>query len=63
MQLPSTRPAVAADAAAVTEIVTALEASHYGRSDFSHGDLEAEWADVDLERDSRVVVDGERVLG
>jgi mycothiol synthase len=63
MQLPSTRPAVAADAAAVTEIVVALESSLYGRSDFSQADLEEEWSDADLERDSLVVVDGERVLG
>ena len=58
-----TRPAVAADAPAVTEIVVALESSLYGRSDFSQADLEVEWSDVDLEQDSLVVVDGERVLG
>jgi GNAT superfamily N-acetyltransferase len=63
MPHPSSRPAVAADAAAVTEIVVALESSLYGRSAFSQADLEDEWSDVDLERDSLVVVDGERVLG
>jgi hypothetical protein len=48
-------PAVAADAAAVTEIVLALEASVYGQSAFSQADLENEWSDLDLEREARVV--------
>jgi GNAT superfamily N-acetyltransferase len=56
-------PAVAADAAAVTEIVRALETSLYGRSDFSQADLEEEWLEIDLERDAQVVRDGDRVIG
>ena len=56
-------PAVPADAAAVTAIVEALESSLYGRSAFSQADLEGEWSDVDVERDVRVVRDGERVVG
>ena len=36
-------PAVAADAAAVAEVIAALEASLYGQSLFSQADLEDEW--------------------
>ena len=56
-------PAVAADAGAVTEVVVALESSLYGQSAFSQADLEEEWSEVDLERDARVVRDGDRVVG
>jgi GNAT superfamily N-acetyltransferase len=56
-------PVAAADAAAVTEIVVAVESSLYGPSTFSQGDLEEEWADIDIERDARVVREGERVVG
>jgi mycothiol synthase len=56
-------PAVADDAAAVTKIVAALESSLYGPSTFSQADLEEEWSDLDLERDARVVRDGDRVVG
>ena len=63
MEGASTRPALAADAAAVTEIVMALEASLYGESTFSQADLEQEWSEMDLERDTRVVVDGRRIVG
>jgi GNAT superfamily N-acetyltransferase len=57
------RPAVAADAAAVTELVAALESSLYGESTFSQADLEDEWSDLDLEQNVRVVRDGERIVG
>ena len=57
------RPAVAADAAAVTEIVAALESSLYGRTAFSQADLDDEWSDLDLERNARVVRDGDRIVG
>jgi GNAT superfamily N-acetyltransferase len=57
------RPAVAADAAAVTEIVVALESSLYGHTAFSEADLADEWSDVDLERDTRVALCGERIVG
>ena len=57
------RPAAAADAAAVTELVVALESSLYGESAFSQADLEDEWADLDLEQNARVVGYDERVVG
>src|SRR5829696_3032312 len=56
-------PAVAVDAAAVTEVVVALEASLYRQSAFSQADLEEEWSELDVERDARVVRDGDRVVG
>jgi mycothiol synthase len=55
--------AVAADAAAVAEVVVALESSLYGQSAFSQADLEDEWSDLDLEQDARVVRDGDRIVG
>ena len=56
-------PAVAADAAAVAEVVAAMESSLYGESTFSQGDLEAEWSHLDIGRNARVVRDGDRVVG
>jgi mycothiol synthase len=56
-------PAAAADAAAVAEVVAALEASVYGQTTFSREDLEEEWTDLVVERDARVVRDGDRVVG
>jgi GNAT superfamily N-acetyltransferase len=63
--MPNLEPAPAdpADAAAVTEIVQAVESSLYGATTFSQGDLEGEWSELDLERDARVVRDGGRVVG
>jgi mycothiol synthase len=52
-----------ADAAAVTEVVVALESSLYGDSAFSQADLVEEWSDLELEKDARVVSDGDRVVG
>jgi GNAT superfamily N-acetyltransferase len=52
-----------ADAAAVTEIVMAVEAALYGASSYSQADLEDEWSSLDLERNARVVRDGERIVG
>jgi mycothiol synthase len=63
MSLHLATPAAAADAAAVTEIVAALESSLYGPTTFSQADLEGEWSELDLERDARVVRDGDRVVG
>ena len=53
------------DAAAVTEVVAALESSLYPETStsFSQEDLQDEWSSVDLERDTRVVRDGGRVVG
>ena len=56
-------PAVAADAAAVTEVVMALESSLYGQTTFSQADLEDEWSELDLEQNARVVRDGDRIVG
>ena len=56
-------PAVAADAAAVTEVVVALESSLYGQTAFSQADLEDEWSDLGLEQNARVVRDGVRIVG
>jgi mycothiol synthase len=62
--VPHLTPAVAADAAAVTELMMAAESAAYGATTFSQADLEEEWADLDLERDTRVVRDrGDRVVG
>ena len=51
------------DAAAVTELVAAVESSLYGPSTFSQADLEEEWLEIELERDAYVVRDGDRVVG
>ena len=56
-------PAVAAAAAAVAEVIAALEASLYGQSLFSQADLEDEWLDLDLRQNARVVRDGDRIVG
>ena len=63
MERGNLTPAVAGDAAAVTEIVVAVESLLYGPSTFSQADLDEEWSDIDLERDARVVRDGHRVVG
>jgi mycothiol synthase len=63
MERPFATPVVAADAAAVAEVVAALESSLYGRNAFSQADLEDEWSDVDLEQNARVVRVGDRVVG
>jgi mycothiol synthase len=56
-------PAVTADAAAVSEVVVALESSLYGQSVFTPADVEDEWSELDVERDARVVRDGDRIVG
>ena len=55
-------PAVASDAAAVTEVVAALESSLYRTTPLSQADLQDEWADLDLEQNTSVVRDGGRVV-
>jgi GNAT superfamily N-acetyltransferase len=57
------RPATAADAAAVAGVQVSLESSLYGLTTYSQDDLETEWSGLDLERQARVLVDGERVVG
>jgi mycothiol synthase len=56
------RPPVPGDAAAVAELVIAYERSLYGETEYSLGDLEAEWEALDLARDALVLLDGERVV-
>ena len=63
MQHAFPTPAVAADAAGVTEVVVALESSLYGQTTFSQADLEDDWSDLDLEQNARVVRDGDRIVG
>ena len=64
-EILSVVPAVRADVAAVTEVVVALESSLYPQasSSFSHEDLVDEWSGLDLERNTYVVRDGDRVVG
>jgi mycothiol synthase len=59
----SLTPAAPPDAAAVAELVAGLESSMYGESAFSVADLEEEWTEIELERDARVVRDGDGVVG
>jgi mycothiol synthase len=56
-------PALPTDAEAVTALCVAHEIAMYGRTTFSQADLEEEWAELDLERDVRVVRDRERIVG
>ncbi|HVF76870.1 MAG TPA: GNAT family N-acetyltransferase [Solirubrobacteraceae bacterium] len=63
MERPLSTPAVADDAAAVTEIVAAVESSLYGQTTFCQADLEDEWSELDLGQDARVVRDGDRIVG
>ena len=55
--------ATEADAAAVTEIVVAIETAQYGASAYTQADLEEEWAGLDRERDTFVIRDGGDVVG
>lgn len=58
-------PAVRVDAAAVAALVAALESSLYPKTStlFSQDDLEDEWASLDLEQNTRLIRDGDRVVG
>jgi mycothiol synthase len=57
------RPTRRDDAPGVAEVVTAMEAALLGSSDYTLGELEREWRELDVERDTWVVVDGDRVVG
>ena len=46
----------------VSELVGALESSLYGETRFSQADLEDEWSELDLSRDTRVVREGDRIV-
>jgi mycothiol synthase len=56
-------PALPTDAAAVAELCMAYEIAMYGQTTFSQSDLEEEWAEMDLDRDVRVVREGGRIVG
>jgi mycothiol synthase len=56
------RPPTQDDTAAVAELVIAYERSLYGQTEYSLGDLEAEWETLDLEHDALVLMDGDRVV-
>jgi GNAT superfamily N-acetyltransferase len=56
-------PVAARDAAGVTELVRAHETLLYPRSSFSQADLEDEWHELDLERDARVLREGDWIVG
>jgi GNAT superfamily N-acetyltransferase len=62
MRTAVTRPE-AGDAAAVTELVSALESSQYGQTSYSQDDLEDEWSELDLAGDAYVVRDEGRIVG
>jgi GNAT superfamily N-acetyltransferase len=57
------RPPTLADAAAVADVVVALESSLYGATTYSQADLENEWSHMELDRNARVVADGDVVVG
>jgi mycothiol synthase len=57
-----TRP-VAADAAAVADVLSAIESALYGHAGYSQGDLEDEWSELDLERDAIIVRKAGRIVG
>src|SRR5690348_2172873 len=56
------RPADAGDAATIADLVIAYEESVYGESTYARSDLESEWEDLDLARDSLVFVDGAGIV-
>lgn len=55
-------PAAETDAAEVAQIVMAVETSLHGDTTYSQGDLEREWSVLELEQNTRVVRDGDRVV-
>ncbi len=63
MSSPRLDRPVAADAAGVTALVAALESSLYGATTYSQADLLDEWSELDLEQDTLVVRDGDRIVG
>jgi GNAT superfamily N-acetyltransferase len=56
-------PAAREDAREVAELIVALEASLYGASELSATDVQEQWADLDLERNTRIVRDRDRIVG
>jgi mycothiol synthase len=56
------RPPTPDDAAAVAELVISYERALYGDTEYSLGDLQAEWDALDLGRDALVLLDRERIV-
>jgi len=56
-------PASRDDADAVAELIVALESSLYGASEMSGADVQDNWSELDLARSTRIVRDGERIVG
>jgi GNAT superfamily N-acetyltransferase len=63
MDALSVTPAVASDVAEVAEVLIAVECALYGATTYAQSDLEDQWSELVLERDTRVVRDGGRVVG
>jgi ribosomal protein S18 acetylase RimI-like enzyme len=51
------RPATPADAQAATDLVIAVDLAEVGEIDYSRGDLQDEWAELDLSLDTAIVED------
>lgn len=62
MERPLVSRPVAADAAAVTEVVSAIESSLYRQTAYTQGDLEDEWSELDLAQDAYVVREDGRIV-
>jgi mycothiol synthase len=56
------RPPGSGDATAVAELVIAYERALYGKTEYSLGDLQAEWEALDLIRDALVLLDREHIV-
>lgn len=57
------RQARRSDAAAVVELVRAFDTALLGASEYGPAELEAEWRDLDPERDAWVVEEADRLVG
>jgi len=57
------RPPVPEDAAEAAETLVALESALYGGTTYTQADLESEWSNLELDRDVRVLLDGDRIVG
>ena|SRR5436190_819931 len=57
------RPATPEDAPAAARSMMALESCLYGTTTYTQADLEHEWSLASLERDVRVLLDGDAIAG
>lgn len=62
--MPTTRPATTGDAQLVTDLLIAVDVQELGEPDWTYDDTEEKWRSplVDLGRDTRLVLDGDRAL-